>query len=61
MCPRPSSKTLEQVARIGNTLIQMHVNNKDRFRLWRTLVKFRARRLAKGAISGLKKLARLDG
>ena len=57
----PFERDLEQIARIGNTLIQMHVNKKDRFRLWRTRVKFRVRRLAKGAMSGLKKLARLDG
>ena len=57
----PFERDLEQIASIGNTLIQMHVNKKDRFRLWRMRVKYRAQRLAKRAMSGLKKLAKLDG
>lgn len=57
----PIEQNLEQIARIGNTLIQMHVNRKDRFRLWRTLFKVRGRRLAKWASSSLRKLVRPDG
>ena len=57
----PFEQNLEQIARIGNTLIQMQVNRKDRFRLWRTLLRVRGKRLAEWASSGLRKLTRLDG
>lgn len=57
----PFEHDLGEIARIGNTLIQLHVNKKDRFRRWRTLGKFRARKLARWTASSLRKLTRRDG
>ena len=56
----PLERDMQQIVRIGNTLIQMHVNKKDRPRLWRARIKFRAKRLVKKATAGLKKLPRSD-
>lgn len=56
----PLEHDMGEIARIGNTLIQMHVNKKDRFRLWRTVTKRRGRQMAKWVVSRIKKLARPD-
>ena len=57
----PLERDMRQIARIGNALIQMRINKRDRPRLWRLSITARAKRLAKRAISNLKKLIASDG
>ena len=43
----PFEHHMEEIARIGGTLIQMQINKKDRSRLWKYKVSDRAKRLGK--------------
>lgn len=57
----PLERDMRQIARIGNTLIQMHVDKKDRPRLWRVRITALPKRLIKHATSSLKRLTSSDG
>ena len=57
----PFERTMDEIARIGNTLIQMHVNKKDRFRLWKETAKYRARTLRRRVAALLRRTNRSDG
>ena len=57
----PFEKDLADIARVGNTLIRMHVNNKDRFRLRKERVRRRARNVRKRLVSGFKRVRNPDG
>ena len=43
----PFENHMKEIARIGGTLVQMQINKKDRFRLWKYKVSDRAQRLGK--------------
>ena len=57
----PLERDMRQLARIGNTLIQMHVTKKDRPRLWRMSITARVKRIAKRATSSLSNRSGSDG
>ena len=57
----PFERDMSQIARIGSTLIQMHVNKKDRPRLWRVRITALPKRLARRATLTLKRLTSSDG
>ena len=57
----PLERDVRQIARTANSLIQMHIDKKDRPRLWRLSITVWAKRLVKRAMSFLSKLRGSDG
>ena len=57
----PFENHLEDIARIGQSLIQMHVNKKDRFRFRKEIAKYRARKLRERLITKIRRTNKSDG
>ena len=57
----PFENHLEDIARIGQSLIQMHVNKKDRFRFRKEMAKHRVRRLRTWLVTKTMRTNKPDG